>query len=129
MRATATPAWKAAAGNDYDRVNRQQEIIQLVFDKVTGEMNEQSVLALITFATSYISTNMSLDTMTELAKLLLTKDMTFSKAAVPEAGSYRNYVDETGMKTDMLDFDLDKAAAALNALLYGESLVATPKPE
>ena len=115
-------------GNDYDRVNRQQEIIQLVFDKVTKEMNEQSVLALISFATGYVSTNMSLETMTDLAKLLLTKGMTFTKLAIPEAGSYRNFVDEDGKKTDMLEFDLDEAAAQLNTLIYGESFVPTPTP-
>ncbi len=118
-------------GNDYDRVNRQQEIIQLVFDKVTKQMNEQSVLALISFATSYISTNMKLDTMTELAKLLLTKgkDMTFSTNAIPAAGSYSSYVDKEGTKTDMLQFDLDQAAADISKMLYGDGFVPTPKPE
>ena len=115
-------------GNDYDRVNRQQEIIELVFEKVTKEMNEQSVLALITFATGYVSTNMSLDTMTDLAKLLLTKGMTFTKTAIPEAGTYHNFVAEDGTKTDLLEFDLDEAAENLNALLYGDSFVPTPTP-
>ncbi len=117
------------SGNDYDRVNRQQEIIQLVFEKVTKEMNEQSVLALISFATGYVSTNMKLETMTELAKLLLTKGMTFTKTAIPAAGTYSNYVDKEGTKTDMLEFDLDAAAAELNALLYGDSFVPTPTPQ
>lgn len=116
------------SGNDYDRVSRQQEIIQLVFDKVTKEMNEQSVLALISFATGYVSTNMKLETMTDLAKVLLTKDMTFNKLTLPENGSYSYYVDDKGNKTDMLEFDLDKAAEQLNTLLYGESFVPTPTP-
>lgn len=115
-------------GNDFDRVNRQQEIIQLVFDKVTKEMNEQSVLALISFATGYVSTNMSIDTMTDLAKILLTKGMTFSKATFPAPGTYHNFVDETGAETSLLEFDIDAAATELNKLLYGESFVATPTP-
>jgi len=115
-------------GNDYDRVSRQQEIIQLVFDKVTKEMNEQSVLALISFATGYVSTNMSLETMTDLAKLLLTKGMTFTKTSIPAPGTYSNFVDENGTKTDLLEFDLDEAAAQLNTLIYGESFVPTPTP-
>jgi len=115
-------------GNDYDRVNRQQEIIQLVFDKVTKEMNEQSVLALISFATGYVSTNMSIDTMSDLAKILLTKGMTFSKTSIPAPGTYHNFVDENGVETSMLEFDLDDAAAALNTLLYGEGFVPTPTP-
>ena len=119
---------EGGSGNDYDRVNRQQEIIQLVFEKVSSQMNEQSVLALITFATGYVSTNMKLETMTELAKALLSKGMTFTKAAMPAAGTYSNYVDESGTKTDQLEFDLDQAAADLNALLYGSSFVPTPAP-
>ena len=115
-------------GNDYDRVNRQQEIIQLVFEKVTKQMNEQSVLALITFATGYVSTNMKLETMTDLAKVLLSKNMTFNKSAIPAAGTYHNYVDEAGTKTDQLEFDLKQAATDLNALLYGSSFVPTPTP-
>ena len=116
-------------GNDYDRVSRQQEIIQLVFNKVTKEMNEQSVLALISFATGYVSTNMTLDTMTELAKVLLTKGMTFNKLTVPEAGTYGYYVDEKGQKTDQLEFDIDAVADKLNAMIYGETFVPTPTPE
>ncbi len=116
------------SGNDFDRVNRQQEIIELVFQKVTKEMNEQSVLALITFASQYISTNMKLDTMTDLAKLLLSKGMTFTKTTIPAEGTYSNYVDEDGTKTDQLQFDLDEAADQLNILLYGESFVPTPTP-
>lgn len=116
------------SGNDYDRVSRQQEIIQLVFDKVTKEMNEQSILALITFAASYVSTNMSLDTMTDLAKVLLTKQMTFEKVTMPETGSYSYYTDDKGNRTDMLEFDLDEAAEKLNTLIYGASFVPTPTP-
>jgi LCP family protein required for cell wall assembly len=116
------------SGNDFDRVSRQQEILELVFEKVSKEMNEQSVLALITFATSYVSTNMKLETMTGIAKILLTKGMTFTKTTVPAVGSYTHYVDEDGKKSDLLTFDLDAAAAELNALLYGDSFVPTPAP-
>ena len=116
------------SGNDFDRVSRQQEIIQLAFEKVTKQMNEQSVIALLSFATNYVSTNMGLDTMTELAKILLSKGMTFTTTVIPEPGSYSNYVDDNGVKTDQLEFDLDAAAAALNTLIYGESFVPTPTP-
>ena len=116
------------SGNDYDRVSRQQEIIQLVFEKVTKELNEQSVLALIAFATDYVSTNMGLDTMSDLAKLLLTKGMTFTKTTIPAPDTYKNFVDDNNVETDQLEFDIDAAAAQLNALIYGESFVPTPTP-
>ncbi|MEN6634661.1 MAG: LCP family protein [Clostridiaceae bacterium] len=116
------------SGSDYDRVNRQQEIIQLAFEKVTKQMNEQSVLALISFATNYVSTNMGLDTMSELAKILLSKGMTFTSNVIPAPDTYDNFVDENGEKTDQLEFDLDAAAVALNTLLYGDSFVPTPTP-
>ncbi len=117
-------------GNDFDRVSRQQEIIQLVYQKVSTEMNEQSVLALISFASNYISTNMKLDTMTELAKLLLQKKIEFVSATIPEPGTYHSYVDkDTGASTDQLEFDLDEAAASLQELLYGTAVTPTPTPE
>ena len=117
------------SGNDYDRVNRQQEIIKLVYEKVTTQMNEQSIAALITFATQHISTNMSLETMTDLAKMLLANKMSFVSTTIPGEGTYRNYVDENGVKTDQLEFDLDEAAAAINELLYGTgAAAATPNP-
>ncbi len=117
-------------GNDFDRVNRQQEIIKLVFEKVRKEMNEQSVLALISFASNYISTNMKVETMTALAKTLLTADISFSSdVSVPAAGSYKYYVDEkSGEKTDQLEFNIKKTATALQELLYGAALTPTPKP-
>lgn len=115
-------------GNDFDRVSRQQEIIQLVYDKVTTQMNEQSVYALISFAANYVTTNMKLETMTDLAKLLLTNDISFVTTSIPAEGSYSYYVDETtGEKTDQLEFNLTKAATALNELLYGAE--ETPEPE
>ena len=124
-------------GNDFERVNRQQEIIQLIYKKVTSSMNEQSVLALMSFATNYITTNLDLGTMTTLAKVLLTSNMEFTSSTVPEEGTYKNYVaekvnSETGEttyeKTDQLEFNIKKAAAALQTLLYGAELTPTPEP-
>lgn len=116
------------SGNDFDRVNRQQELIQLIYEKIRTQMDEASVLALISFATNYVSTNMKLDTMVELAKVLLANKMSFTSKTVPEAGTYTNYVDENGVETSMLEFDIEAAAAALNLLLYGEAGAPTPTP-
>ena len=117
------------SGNDYDRVNRQQEIIKLVYDKVSSEMNEQSIAALITFATQHITTNLSLETMTDLAKMLLANKMNFVPATIPAEGTYSNFVDENGVKTDQLEFDLGEAAKTINELLYGTgTAAATPNP-
>lgn len=117
------------SGNDFDRVNRQQEIIKLVYEKVTTQMNEQSVLALISFASNYISTNMKLETMTSLAKLLLVSKLEFVSASVPEPGSYHYYTDpETNAQTDQLEFDIEEAAASLQEMLYGAALTPEPDP-
>ena len=124
-------------GNDFERVNRQQEIIQLIYKKVTTSMNEQSVLALISFASNYITTNLDLGTMTTLTKVLLTSNMEFTSSTVPEAGTYDYYVAEkvnketgetTYEKTDQLEFNIKKAATALQILLYGAELTPTPEP-
>ncbi|MEA4869701.1 MAG: LCP family protein [Christensenella sp.] len=126
-----------SAGNDFERVNRQQEIIQLVYKKVTSSMNEQSVLALLSFASNYITTNLKLETMASLAKVLLTSNMEFTSTTIPEAGTYKNYTaekvnSETGEttyeKTDQLEFNIKKAASSLQILLYGVELTPTPKP-
>ena len=124
-------------GNDFERVNRQQEIIQLIYKKVTTSMNEQSVLALVSFASNYITTNLKLETMTSLVKVLLTSNMEFTTTTVPEAGTYKNYVAEkvnketgetTYEKTDQLEFNIKKAASSLQILLYGAELTPTPEP-
>lgn len=116
-------------GNDFDRVNRQQEIIQLVYKKIKAEMNEQAITALISFASSYITTNMKTDTMMALAKVLLASEITFEPYTVPQAGTYKYYVDDkTNEKTDQLEFNIKKAAAALQEQLYGAVLTPTPKP-
>ena len=124
-------------GNDFERVNRQQEIIQLIYKKVTSSMDEQSMLALISFASNYITTNLDLGTMTSLAKVLLTSKMEFTSTTVPEAGTYKNFIAEkvnketgetTYEKTDQLEFNIKKAAASLQTLLYGAELTPTPKP-
>ena len=116
-------------GNDYDRVDRQKEIIQLIYDKVKTQMNQQTALALIGFASNYITTNMKLETMTALAKVVLSSDLSFKSISIPEAGSYNYYIDEkTGEKTDQLEFNIKKVATALQEQLYGAALTPTPKP-
>jgi anionic cell wall polymer biosynthesis LytR-Cps2A-Psr (LCP) family protein len=117
------------SGNDFDRVNRQQEILELVFQKVSKEMNEQSVFALITFATRYISTNMTSETMTKITRLLLGKGMSIMKSTIPAVGSYSLYVDEEGNISDLLAFDIDATSAELITLIYGDSFVTTPASE
>ncbi len=115
-------------GNDYTRVSRQQEIIQLVFKKVKTEMNEQSIAGLISFASNYITTNMKGETMMALVKVLLSKDIQFVTKSIPEEGSYKYYIDDkTKEKTDMLEFNIKKTAASLQELLYGAPLTPTPK--
>jgi len=116
------------SGSDFDRVNRQQEIIELVYEKVSSEMNEQSVTALITFAVNHISTNMKLDTMVDLAKAVLASKMKFITTTIPVEGTYHNYVNEDGVKTSLLEFDLDEAADSINELLYGTGATPTPEP-
>jgi hypothetical protein len=66
--------------------------------------------------------------MTSLASILLASDIEFVTTSVPAEGSYNYFVNEdTGEKTDLLDFNISKAAAALNELLYGAE--ETPEPE
>jgi len=115
-------------GNDYDRVSRQQEIIELIYEKITTQMNEQSVYALISFACNYIETNMKFETMTSLAKILLNSDVTFDSVSVPAQGTYSYWVNDEGERTELLKFDLDDAADELNELLYGTAETPTPEP-
>lgn len=119
----------SSEGNDFDRVSRQQEIIQLVYKKVKAEMNEQAIAALISFASTYITTNMKTDTMMALAKVLISSDIAFTPYTVPQEGTYKYYINEkTNEKTDQLEFNIKKAAAALQEQLYGAVLTPTPKP-
>jgi polyisoprenyl-teichoic acid--peptidoglycan teichoic acid transferase len=128
---------EGSGGNDFERVNRQQEIIQLIYEKVTTQMNEQGVLALLSFAANYITTNLDLGTMTSLVKVLLANKMEFTTTTVPQEGTYKYYVAEitnketgevTYEKTDQLEFNIKKAASELQILLYGAELTPTPEP-
>ena len=72
---------------------------------------------------------MKTETMMALAKVMLSKDITFNTTSVPEEGHYNYYVDEkTNVRTDQLEFNIKKAAASLQELLYGAVLTPTPKP-
>ncbi len=108
-------------GSDLDRVSRQQEIIRIVCNKITTEMNEQSVIGLIAFACDYVTTNMSLDTMTQLATSILKNGVDFSGEHVPFEGTYHLWKDEKGAESSQLEFDFDETTARLHTLLYGDA--------
>lgn len=121
-----------SGGDDFTRVGRQQEVLKIIFNKVTSEMNVNSAIGLISFATSNVATNMDVDTMTKLITAMFSGGITFDTTHVPFEGTYKNWIQvdkekNTSTKTDLLDFDLKDTQKMLSEYLYGPD--GTPVPE
>lgn len=117
-------------GDDFDRVSRQQQVIQIAYKKIVSEMSEQNILALISFATQYVKTNMKLETMIGLARAVLkVDDLAFKSLTIPQDGSYKLFVNEKGEKTDMLEFNIKKATTLIHETIYGPDGTAEPEED
>lgn len=123
-RSTGTEA--GSGGNDFSRVGRQQEVLRLVYKKITSEMDAASVGALITFARENISTNIDAATMLDLAMKLYAGNVDITSTHIPFENTYRYWVNEKGTVTDQLEIDYDETKAMLHELLYGADGAAAP---
>lgn len=101
-------------GNDFARVSRQQEVIQVVYKTVLNKMNVSNIAGLISLVTQHVSTNMDVTTMVELGTALMNTQANFSTEHVPFEGEW-GYSDNGSA----IEFNIDKAAEKVHALLYG----------
>ena len=124
----------STGGSDFNRVNRQQEVIMLIYKKIVKEMDAASVSALLSFAREHIATNIDASTMLGLAMSLYSGDVEITSAHVPFEGTYHYWVDEKGTITSQLVIDYDETKQMLHELIYGADAAdaadatATPQP-
>lgn len=117
-RTTAMP--DGTAGSDGTRINRQQILMQLIYQKVKAEKTLDTAIALIKFGFQYIKTNMDVITMTKLGSRILRADhIEFVNVRVPFEGAYRSGDPEKGEVYSGLYFDIPATEARLHEIIYG----------
>lgn len=119
-RNRTTPAADGTPGSDGLRINRQQVLMQLIYQKVKNEKTLDTAIALIKFAFQYVKTDMDILTMTKLGTRVLKADhIEFVNVRVPFEGSSRSGNAEKEEIVSGLYFDLDATAVKLHEIIYG----------
>ncbi len=120
-RNRTSPSADGQAGSDIVRVNRQQVLMQLIYEKVKTEKTLDTIAALIKFGFQYVKTDMDLSTMIKLGSRILKADkIEFVNVRVPFEGTSRSGNADKGETASGLYFDIDDAAARIHAIIYPE---------
>lgn len=121
-RNRTSPAADGTKGSDTVRVNRQQELMKLIYQKVKTEKTLDTAIALLSYAIQYVQTNMDIITMTKLGtRILRAEGIEFVNVRVPFEGTTRSGDSSKGEDGSALYFDIDDAAAKLHGILYGNA--------
>ena len=103
--------------NDFGRTERQRDVIYGIYNKVLEQRNDPStLLSLIQFCMTQVSTNMSVTELYEMATDVLSVDnLKTQQAAIPTEGTY-----EFGTYEEMsvLNIDLEANKDYIQELLY-----------
>ena len=103
--------------NDFGRTERQRDVIYGIYNKVLEQRNDPStLLSLIQFCMTQVSTNMSVTELYEMATDVLSVDnLKTQQAAIPAEGTY-----EFGTYEEMsvLNIDLEANKEYIQELLY-----------
>ena len=103
--------------NDFGRTERQRDVIYGIYNKVLEQRNDPStLLSLIQFCMTQVSTNMSVTELYEMAMDVLSVDnLKTQQAAIPTEGTY-----EFGTYEEMsvLNIDLEANKEYIQELLY-----------
>ncbi|SDM69038.1 LCP family protein [Sediminibacillus halophilus] len=105
--------------SDFGRVQRQQEVIQKLTDKVKSVSTVTKLPELVGFAQGYIDTNVRTGLITSMAKdVVLGKTKEFETLRIPEDGSYEDVRYEgVGLA---LSIDVEHNAALMQDFLHDE---------
>ena len=103
--------------NDFGRTERQRDVIYGIYNKVLEQRNNPATLmSLIKFCMTQVSTNMSVTELYEMAtEVLIVDNLKTQQAAIPAEGTY-----EFGTYEDMsvLNIDLEANKEYIQELLY-----------
>ncbi len=116
--------------SDFTRIARQQDLMTIVYGQLLGDSNIiANVPALTAFALESVQTNMSLDTITQLAEFVLTTDFEIVKIQVPYDKTWSYRKNDDGSNASGISFNIKKATAQLKLDLYGDGEAAGGEPE
>ena len=102
--------------NDFGRTRRQRDVLYGIYNKVMEKKDPSTLLSLINYCMTQVSTNMSVTEIYGMATDVLNADhLTTQTAAIPEEGTY-----EFGTYDSMsvLDIDLEANKEYIQELLY-----------
>lgn len=102
--------------NDFGRTERQRDVLYGIYNKVMQNRDPGTILSLINYCMTQVSTNMSVPDIYGIATDVLSADHLLTQtAAVPREGTY-----EFGEYEDMsvLELDLEANKAYIKELLY-----------
>ena len=116
-------------GGDAARIARQQYVIKTLYHTiVSSDMSFGDLWSLYQYASNWMSSNMSLDTIMSLGASIVSNDPEIVHMRIPENYKIEKETDEeTGVVTEKMTFDLKTAKNDLLTAIYGA--VPTPTPD
>lgn len=102
--------------NDFGRTRRQRDVMYGIYRKVVEKKDPATLLPLINYCMTQVSTNMSINEITSLATdVLASENLQTQQCSIPTEGSY-----QFGTYEDMsvLELDIEKNKMLLKDLLY-----------
>ena len=118
-------------GGDAARIARQQYLIKSLYKTITSsDMTFGELWSMYQYASKWMTTNMSLDTIMELGASIVTSDPEIVYIRIPETYKIEKETDpDTGVETEKMTFDVKTAKNELLTAIYGAVPTPTPKPE
>ena len=115
VRNRTTPVHAAVGeASDYDRADRQQEVLALMFHKLVAQEPITAIPGLVSFALKHVETNLSAEALYALAEPLMSESVTMEGVSVPFEGMWEYGGDASGIL-----FDQTPTVRKLHARLYG----------
>ncbi len=102
--------------SDYNRTNRQREVLGAILKKVGSLRDPATFYQLLEIGLSYTRTSLSKGDIALLALKVITNGMQYEELRLPAEGAYKIAV-QKGM--DVLDPNLEKNIAILHEFIYG----------
>lgn len=117
-------------GGDAARIARQQYLIKTLYKTiVSADMSFGELWSMYTYASNWMTTNMSIDTIMDLGATIISKDPEIVYIRIPEEYKIEREIDEeTGLESEKMTFDVKKAKTDLLTAIYGAVPTPTPKP-
>lgn len=120
---------EASTGSDFTRTGRQQQVLQLVYDKMRTELTLPQLLSLIQFTMDNTFTNLPFKEMARIGLFLLNNDVVIDRMTVPTEKSWEYSEATIGASTtpvEVVTFKIDPNRKRLHAALYSADDAAEP---